>query len=524
MATIVQVAHGYSTTGTTTATLPNAVTARNQLFVIVTSSVKTAFSVSSVSDTTTDTFDITAFPWSQVNTPNGAKALGVGIYVATSATGSTGANSETFTVVLSSAQAVEIFVAEVNLGFIPTLDGSVSAVTSDSSTFSTSISPSTADFILSVGGITYRGYSLTSWNNGFTGGDFDNSNSTSIGWAYLQQSVAGTANPSMTLSSNANGGIMAVAFKETTAPDITEVSDSILSPVQNAVTTSTTGGSLGAGTYTYYFTAYNATGETELSNAQSITIASGGTTTNSNSVSCATVVGATGYKLYKVALVSGRSYYVVYDLGSATTFTDTGGGTYSVGVAPTVNTTGTVVTEGSTAVAFSGENLASGMTAAIVQNGNTVAQTNVTYVSSTSGTFDLVMEPASGASLAATDAAYPTRIEVTVSGYTSAVGPIKIGPVSGVIFQTLLSVNPNAPMRIEGLPDLVTGDQVWAAGDSAGTSAAPSGLVISPSGEFYFQSGYTPQNFWARAYIAADASYTPWAKITVTGSQSGGFW
>ena len=79
-------------------------------------------------------------------------------------------------------------------------------------------------------------------------------------------------------------------------------------------------------------------------------------------------------------------------------------------------------------------------------------------------------------------------------------------------------------MRFETLPDLAVNDQVWAAGNSTGTAAAPAGLVLNSDGSFEFAPGYTPQDFWVRVYIAANSAYTPWAEITVTGSQSGGFW
>jgi hypothetical protein len=134
------------------------------------------------------------------------------------------------------------------------------------------------------------------------------------------------------------------------------------------------------------------------------------------------------------------------------------------------------------------------------------------------------MEPSTGGQLAFTDATYSTTFNVEASGVESLSHPISLAPPSGVLFVTVATPHPLAPNRIETIPDLVAGDQISAAGNSAGTAAAPAGLVIDPTGAFHWSPGSTPQNFWARAYIAADKAWTPWAEITVTGSQSGGFW
>ena len=222
---------------------------------------------------------------------------------------------------------------------------------------------------------------------------------------------------------------------------------------------------------------------------------------------------------------------------SSTAFTVRGTGEFSTSTnisaylventtVPTITAvnSGNPIADGSTAVPFTGTNFASGMTASIAQGANTVAQANVVYTDATDGKFDLVMEPPSGPQLAATDAVYSAGFEVTAGGNTSTSLPVQLTPPTGVLFKTLLSILPTAPMRFETLPDLAVNDQVWAAGNSTGTAAAPAGLVLNSDGSFEFAPGYTPQDFWVRVYIAANSAYTPWAEITVTGSQSGGFW
>ena len=188
---------------------------------------------------------------------------------------------------------------------------------------------------------------------------------------------------------------------------------------------------------------------------------------------------------------------------------------------------GNPITEGSTGVVIDGTNFASAMTAHITQPNGVSVSVPVTYVSATEATFDLtaaVMEPVAGAALAATDAFYTTDITVTLGANTTTPFSIAVAPAAGVLARTLTAVNPNPAVRIETIPDLEVNYQIWAAGDAAGTSAAPTGLVLNADGSFEFAPGYTPQDFWVRVYIAANSAYTPWAEITVTGSQSGGFW
>src|SRR6201992_1918191 len=82
------------------------------------------------------------------------------------------------------------------------------------------------------------------------------------------------------------GGDLVIAFE-----DLNE-------PVQSALATATTGGTITAGTYKYIVTALNALGETMGSNEQTITTTG---STSTVTVTWATVTGATGYNLYKTA-------------------------------------------------------------------------------------------------------------------------------------------------------------------------------------------------------------------------------
>ncbi len=93
------------------------------------------------------------------------------------------------------------------------------------------------------------------------------------------------------------------------------------------------GGTLVAATYYYGVTAYNAQGETILSTVASITTS----TTGSIFVNWSAVSGASGYRVY--GRVS-TGHYLLADVGTALTYTDTGAALQGV-AAPTTNTTGT---------------------------------------------------------------------------------------------------------------------------------------------------------------------------------------
>jgi hypothetical protein len=109
-------------------------------------------------------------------------------------------------------------------------------------------------------------------------------------------------------------------------------------PVQSALATATTGGTIAAGTYRYVLTATNANGETNASNEQTI-VTTGATSTVT--VTWTAVSGATGYKLYKTAAGGATGTELLYKtVGAVTTDIDTTPGTPS-GAFPTVNTAST---------------------------------------------------------------------------------------------------------------------------------------------------------------------------------------
>lgn len=80
-------------------------------------------------------------------------------------------------------------------------------------------------------------------------------------------------------------------------------------PVQSALATAGTGGTIAAGTYKYVVTAINANGESIASNEQTI-VTTGATSTVT--VTWVAVTGATGYKLYKTAAGGGSGTELLY--------------------------------------------------------------------------------------------------------------------------------------------------------------------------------------------------------------------
>lgn len=120
-------------------------------------------------------------------------------------------------------------------------------------------------------------------------------------------------------------GIMGVAIEQLPAP------------VQSALATATTGGTITAGTYRYVLTAINANGETTASNEQTI-VTTGSTSTVT--VSWTAVTGATGYRLYKTAAGGGVGTELFYKaVGLVITDIDTSPGA-PAGAFPTINTAG----------------------------------------------------------------------------------------------------------------------------------------------------------------------------------------
>jgi hypothetical protein len=185
-------------------------------------------------------------------------------------------------------------------------------------------------------------------------------------------------------------------------------------------------------------------------------------------------------------------------------------------VVTTVNG-GNPIAEGATSVSLVGENFVSGMTIALTQpNGISVTQTNVTVTSATAATFDLVMEPSQGDQLAYSDSTYVTDIVVSAGGQSSAPVAVTLTTSNGQTFQTLGILNVNTSVRIEASPDFVPGNQLEFAGDAAGTTAPPAGTVPHADGSFAATA-----DFYVRAYIAADAAWTPWTLIPASPEQPG---
>lgn len=193
----------------------------------------------------------------------------------------------------------------------------------------------------------------------------------------------------------------------------------------------------------------------------------------------------------------------------------------AAGSAPTVTSVnaGANIAEGATAVPVVGTNFDNTVTVNILQPGGvSVAQTGVVYNSSTSLSFNLVVEPGSGDQLAFTDSTYTTNLEATTTtGGTSAPFAITVSPPTGLIFQTLASINPTGAYDITAIPGLAAGDQLEASGNSAGTAAAPSGLTLGNDATFYFTAGNTPVNFWVRAYDGTNKVWGNWALQNVEG-------
>jgi hypothetical protein len=109
------------------------------------------------------------------------------------------------------------------------------------------------------------------------------------------------------------------------------------------VTTSTTGGTFAAGSYSWVATAANANGETTKSNEVTKTLTG---STSSAVLSVDDVDGATQYKFYRGTSPGAENVRV--SSGAATTYTDTG----SLGTSATPPSTNTAVNSANTAVAI----------------------------------------------------------------------------------------------------------------------------------------------------------------------------
>lgn len=109
----------------------------------------------------------------------------------------------------------------------------------------------------------------------------------------------------------------------------------LLPPVQSVLATATSGGTIAAGTYRYVVTAINANGETSASNEQTIVTTGAASTVT---VTWLTVVGATGYKLYKTAAGGATGTELLYKtVGVVLTDVDTAPGS-PTGAFPVVGT------------------------------------------------------------------------------------------------------------------------------------------------------------------------------------------
>lgn len=107
-------------------------------------------------------------------------------------------------------------------------------------------------------------------------------------------------------------------------------------PVLTLGTTSTTGGTLAAGTYYWKLTAINASGETVGSNE--VTATTTGTTSSQPFTWVAITGSTTGYKLYR-GTAPGAENVLVTTLGLVTSYTDAGSAG-TAGTVPVVGSTG----------------------------------------------------------------------------------------------------------------------------------------------------------------------------------------
>jgi hypothetical protein len=106
-------------------------------------------------------------------------------------------------------------------------------------------------------------------------------------------------------------------------------------PVLTLGTTSSSGGTLAAGTYFWKITAINASGETVGSNEVTATTTGA---TSSQPLSWVAITGSTGFKVYR-GTVAGAENVLVTTLGLVTSYTDTGSAG-TAGTVPSVGSTG----------------------------------------------------------------------------------------------------------------------------------------------------------------------------------------
>ena len=521
---------GSDTPGSNVATVAlSGVSSSNELLAIVVASGSTPPTLTSVIETTTSTALTPLATFSTRQVGGQPEYLGIGVYVLPSPPA-----SPSVTATFGTGFTGQLFLAESTVtGLALDVSGGItSGLTTAliSSRFSNELWIAVESYGYSGGGASGPYYD--NWTNGFVEEDYSASATYApcTDWAYLQVSGTDALNVGATISSSTasanDRGCIIIALKTSAsieAPSLTQINGGLFAPTLGTVTTAATGGTLGSGQYTYWVTAYDSAGaETNASNSQTVSIGSG--STNSNATTWSAVPGAAGYKVYLQDLAPG-SLFVSYDVGNVTSFTNTAydetanGTPTAVATIPTINTAASTITEGATAVPVAAVAFDSTLTIALQQNGISVEQT-VTYETSTTATLDVVTS-ANGQHLAyatgVDDPVYPTTaVATTISGSTGLPLPVILTPPAGLIFQTLGTLHPNPAMRISALPDLVPGDQLEFAGDSSGTTPPPAGTVPHADGSFEASA-----DFWVRAYIQADAAWTPWTLITVSPAQPG---
>jgi len=212
--------------------------------------------------------------------------------------------------------------AIANITGVPWISGASSGVMNN-----VTLAQSTASGALPIGKYYYQvtAYTQTPFGvgganqNGFTNSNGYGSPSSGAGWteslpcAEVNVTTTGVGNVTLswTAVTNAAGYVI---YRSRDLPP----------PVVSAPTTATTGGTLPATTaYYYVVTATNALGETLASNE--VTITTGGTSTNTVTLSWANVPNAYGYKVYRGTSAAGENALLTTITSGATvTYTDTG--------------------------------------------------------------------------------------------------------------------------------------------------------------------------------------------------------
>lgn len=524
MTWIVQQATPVAGASPQSASLTGVSSAHELVVIIVGFQASAGQSVTSVVETTTSTNLTQVVPFATAEAEQSGPYQGFAIYKLDSPPA-----SPSITVTMSGGN-VAVFVIESSIvGLALDVSSGIEGTQTGTTITTNSVQSSfTNELWLAIAAAAYGGgYTWGSWTNGFvSGGYYKGANAPNCNWAWLQEPSAANLDVSATISSATAANIVLYALKTSTStqpPILNQINGGLFAPTLGTVTTSTTGGTLSSGPYTYWVTAYDANGETEARNSETVSVASG--STNANSMSWNAVPGAAGYKVY-LQYIAPESYFLSYDVGNVTSFTHTAidetanSIPTAVDTIPAYNTEAPVLTDGATAVPVVGSAFDSTLTIALQQNGITVEQA-VTYGSATTATLNVATSNAAGQHLAYStgvdDPVYPTTaVATTVSVSTGLALPVVLTPAAGLIFKTLGTPHPDQAVRISAIPDFVSGDQLEASGDAAGTTAPPAGTVLHSDGSFEATA-----DFYVRAYIAADRAWTPWTLITVSPAQPG---